>query len=246
VLRWASQASIWLLSACLFNVANAYDVGPLVHGLDVATGKLGSTFTISNSTDRQLTVEVTAFELIIDSDGVRLGASADDALLIFPPAVRIAPGASQAVRFQLDPTTLGTNDQSYVLVVDQLPIKNPAQPASAEGIAVLLSFNVIVHVSATGSTVELRARLANELPNAQSDYLQLHLQNTGTANAFGQFMNVKLHATNTVMEVSADTLIAANNDLFLPPKGQRIVRIPLDDNELVEPVRVEINYAEAP
>lgn len=248
----------------------AFDVAPLVHELSPAAGVTSTVFQVANSSDQPLTLEMQTRELEVSDSGAFAGQNADDRLLVFPPLVVLEPGAVQSVRVQLDTIALPVQDESYLVVVEQLPLN--INETDANGVQVLLSFNIVVHISALDSVVDMSASIVDSasplsLPSQQASVkskrsslgsvheqdktkhddtvertVNVRLTNHGSANAFGSLLEVILSSGSERVVFSAEELQAVSNDLFFPPMHSRVISLVLPEALWDKPLKSSVSY----
>lgn len=227
-----------LLLLCLGS-AQAFEVSPLIHRLDSIGRGATSTITVSNNTGVALPVEFNTYELQYIDDAIVRGPSADDDLLVFPPSVLLAAGAQQAVRLHWLGDPAPAIARSYLVAVEQIPL--PDEPGES-GVRVLLSFNVVVHVSPPRARPELvvlshriiDAASAKENATERDDLsettatadggssnseqiVELTVQNRGNGHAFGSLMSVLIRSPQDEARIPAQVWGENEADLFFPP-----------------------------
>ncbi len=234
----------WLLGACLALAApaSALDVSPLVHTLSLEPGRSETQLTVSNTSDQPLPVEFTPYHLRMTGADLSIGAAADDDLLVFPPAAVLQPGASQIVRVQLDPSLPLVEDRSYIVLVDQVPLGFDSGPG--QGVQVLLTFNVVIHVEASDSQPDLVARRTRLV---KPKTLVATIANRGSGNAFGANMSLSIKQAGAELRVGPEALRAQLDDLFFPPGHRRKIRLKVPGLQPgKEPVSVDIVHEDRP
>lgn len=226
-----------ILCVALCSVAQAFDIQPLVHRIDPGSGVISSIIQVRNSTDRPLPLDISSYRLALDEGTPSAAQPADDELLAFPPAVVIKPGDTQLVRIQWIAAEPLLQDQSYLVVVEQLP-----QGDTRDGVQMLLAFNAVVHVSASKSQPRLEISARGNLSDETLPSLEIDLHNKGNGNAFGNSISLVL-ATDTERHVIKPVELANYApDLFLPPNHQRSFAIPLQDfGTLTSATSIEIS-----
>lgn len=100
--------------------------------------------TVINTSSEPLPVEAVIQSISLDETGVAKPVKATDEFLVMPPQALIAPGATQNFRIQwLGDPMLGSS-QSYMLYMNQIPIK---LPQGRSGVQVVMSMGVMINVA---------------------------------------------------------------------------------------------------
>lgn len=202
--------------------AMAYEVQPLLHQLNPHAGAGSSTLLIHNTGTQPLQLEISSYELKLHNGSPFAGAIADNKLLVFPPATRVAPGSSQVVRLQWVSEEILTQDQSYLVVIGQVP-----EETAGNGVEMLLVFNAVVHVKAATSSPQLVVKNAQLVSGEELPSVKFDLNNTGSGNAFGSNIRIVVDWGDERREFSPLELAEYAPDLFLPPGNQRTITVPL-------------------
>ena len=122
-----------------------------------STGGAGrSQVTVTNDSNEPLPVEVAIEKLSLEEDGDRKLTKAGDNFLVFPPQAMIAPGSSQVFRLQWVGEPMIAASESYLLSVNQVPVK---MPAGKSAVQIVMSFGVIINVAPPQGSPEPRRRL---------------------------------------------------------------------------------------
>ncbi len=140
----AASAAVALIATVVHvSSADAMSVTPIQ--IEMATvGGARPQFTVTNDAKEPLPVEIAIQSLTLGEDGSRKLAKAKDNFLVFPPQALIPPGASQVFRLQWvgDPSI--PRSESYMLSVNQIPVKLPAGKSAVQ---IVMSFGVVVNVA---------------------------------------------------------------------------------------------------
>lgn len=236
---WGGLVALLLVG--LSSGVMAFEVRPLVHYLDLESAVVSSTIRVRNSGTDVLPIEISSYRLELRDGHPVVGAPADEILLVFPPAALIQPGASQIVRLQWVPTVVPVQDQSFLVVMEQLPLDNN----NDNGLQMLLAFNAVVHMKAPGSQPQWA--IVNRVGASEGSLpsLEIGLNNKGNGNAFGSNISLVLVWGSESRVISPYELANYAPDLFLPPGHTRTFEVPwpdwptdIDHND----IRVEVRY----
>src|SRR5262245_20233973 len=141
VLRFLAAGAWALLGA---HQATAMSVTPIQVEMTSTGGAGRSQITVSNDSNEPLPVEVGIQKMSLEEDGERQLSNAGDNFLVFPPQGMIAPGSSQVFRLQWVGEPVVAQSESYLLSVNQVPVKLPAGKSAVQ---IVMSFGVIVNVA---------------------------------------------------------------------------------------------------
>lgn len=233
-----------LLGAVAPTPGRGFEVQPLVHELGVAGPPASTRILVTNPSDRTLPIEVAVSRLVFDDSGQQSQAPAEEDFLVFPPAALIPPGGRQMIRVQwLGDPGIQTS-QSYYATLSQVPVDLPEDEAS--GLRFLLAFNVVLHVSPQGAEPRISV-LDTRIEQHQdaAPVLVARLANRGRRYGFiGQHV-ISLASGPRRLVLRPDDIRERKLDVFLPPGVTRTIRIPLDDGDWAEPVRLDLRPEQA-
>lgn len=204
---------------------HAIVINPMITEMDVLSGGMAQVVLTNNST-QQTPIEVNLRHLAFNHDGTFIAEdSADDRLMIFPPAAIIKPGKSQVFRLQW----VGENQplissQSYFLRFSQ-PSLVPSQ-GELSGIAVQIHYNAIIHVysSALKPSVTLQVREDNSVVVANTGERYAYLNSL-------KFVSEQDDSTIKPLTTHVSSDSSFFDEHFLPPSSL----IELEANEKLEP-----------
>lgn len=120
----------------------------------VSTGSQGrAQITVTNDGSEPLPVELNIQKLTLNEGGDRTLSKAPDNFLIFPPQALIKPGSSQVFRLQWVGEPLLSASESYMMSVNQIPVKLPAGKSAVQ---IVMSFGVVINVAPPKGLPELK------------------------------------------------------------------------------------------
>ena len=142
-----------MVAAALFVLAGApparaLNVQPLALDMVAIGSGARATIQVVNDSAKPMPVELAIKTLDIAADGKTTQTPAGDQFLVFPPQAVIQPGATQSFRLQWVGAPDIKKSQSYILYVNQLPVKMKAEQT---GVQVVFEFGVIVNVAPAGA-----------------------------------------------------------------------------------------------
>lgn len=145
-MRWR-RACAWLVLlmgtfAPLAAGAAALQISPI--RLDLLPGQSAGSLTLRNRGTQPLNAQVRVFRWTQDAEGDRLEPA--PALVASPPIVQISGEGEQLVRVVLTQPAAGNDEQTYRLLIDELPER---RPQAQTGVTMQLRYSVPVFVNAS-------------------------------------------------------------------------------------------------
>jgi fimbrial chaperone protein len=201
----------------------AIDVTPMVMHITPSGSGAGYRLSIRNTEDQPVTVELQAFRMTVDENGVRALSDEVDDLAIFPPQSVIPPNREQVVQVRY----VGSPDagpQMYLVRVGQLPVTFSSDAASATGAAVQVAFNVNTHVlmAPAGARPELRVVSAQKADNGD---ILIVAENQGAGFASLREARYTLRSGGGTVDVRPQDVVLGQVST-LPGGARRNIRIP--------------------
>jgi len=199
--------------------AEAYQVAPLHHYLDLTGKGATSSLSITNTHDYPLTVELTVQERTFKDGQKQDDIAADDDFLIFPPQAIIAPGKTQRVqvRYVGDPLEAS---RVYRLVVAQVPVN----VSSGEKAAIDIAYNFVSAVYVAPKTAKPDVKVGAIAPSAKGGY-DVQIRNDGNYHALlPSFVWTASDGTKT--QVLDTSRVPLGDAPFIEPGGTRTVHVP--------------------
>ena len=172
------------------------------------------------------------------------GPPASTRILVTNPSDRPLPIEIAVSRLVFDGAGVQRQEPSYYATLSQVPVALPEDGAS--GLRFLLAFNVVLHVSPQGAEPRITV-LDTRIETGQgaTPVLVARLANQGRRYTFvGQHV-LSLASGTTRLVLAPEDIRERKLDVFLPPGVTRIIRIPLDEGNWAEPVRVDLRLEEA-
>jgi fimbrial chaperone protein len=152
--RWAAYCVLAFLWPGTQAWAASLQISPVTVEFDAQMSAVG--LTLSNPGDQPLYGQVRVF-LWDQSDGQdQLSATTD--LIASPPLIQIAPHSQQLVRLVRRSAKPSPLEQSYRLLIDELP--TPSEAPSG-GVTIRLRYSVPVFIAGSAGTMEQAARAAS-------------------------------------------------------------------------------------
>ncbi len=125
-------------------VAFSYEITPMYQEMNEFGRKALTSYTINNTQDRSLPVEVVVYDVTYDETGEVLTLN-EDSFLILPPQIMVNPLSSQKIRVRYIPSDALTTTKLYRIEFNELEVKGQEDKESK--IKTLLSFSTLAFVS---------------------------------------------------------------------------------------------------
>lgn len=139
---------IWAASA-----AGAMTVSPMQVEMVSAGARSRAQVAVVNNSDRPLPVEAIIQRLTLDENGKQKVSKAGEDFLVMPPQAMIPPGATQNFRIQWLGDPMMAQSQSFILAINQVPVKLPKGKA---GVQVVMGLGVMLNVAPPQGAPELK------------------------------------------------------------------------------------------
>jgi fimbrial chaperone protein len=175
----------------------------------IERGESAASVTVTNSGDTPITAQVRVFAW--DQSGNADQLTSTEALVASPPMTTIPAGQSQTVRLVRTAAAPAAREESYRLLVDEIPDRAASAPAGNGSVVIQLRYSVPVFVMSRGNQ---SAQLAVNATWA-ADALQIDAMNRGQAHA--QISNVSLRYDDGSSVVVGDGLVG----YVLPEKNRQ-------------------------
>ena len=135
-----------LIFSLLFHHAAAfcYEITPMYQEMNEFGRKALTSYTINNTQDRSLPVEVVVYDVSYDESGEVLTLN-EDSFLILPPQIMVNPLSSQKIRVRYIPSDALTKTKLFRIEFNELEVEDPEDNDSK--IRTLLSFSTLAFVS---------------------------------------------------------------------------------------------------
>lgn len=154
--------------------ASGLQVSPI--NMALASGQRAGVFTLSNTGNAPLNAQARIYKWT-QSDKDEFVLSPSHEVVVSPPIMQLAAGASQEIRvIRTQSTAPNAPEQHYRLIVDELPSPTTAPK---KGLSLLIRHNIPVFLNAQDwPDASLQWQAA-----AQGNKVQFHIQNTGAVRA---------------------------------------------------------------
>lgn len=221
-MRWYAS---WfaIISAVFPCYGYGLEIGPLVH--EITTGSQGNRtkVTLTNNSSSQQFIDVNVNQLVFGEAGYGLESVSGKDLLVFPPAFKLAPGASQSVMVIWGGPPQLPESQSYNVKFSAI---NDTQLTVRDAIGIKINYNVIVHVSSFHQAADIV--LIPILATKSGGVLRFAVKNRGSKYSKLSNFDLRLKNSRNHQEylIPSRTIISEGLDTFLPANKTVIISIP--------------------
>lgn len=182
--------------------AFAQRVEPMSYSLTPSGSGATKALRIENTTQKSITIELTANKITVDDFGSETKTLAEDDFLIFPPQAIIKPGKTQTVRVKYIGDPRIEKSAAYRITVGQLPIDLGGRTGGAVGF--VINFHTLATVAPKDSVADLH--VSSIKPSLNGDW-DIAIENRG--NRMGRLSR----STWKVSDSSGKTKTFAEQDV---------------------------------
>ena len=154
--------------------AHAQRVEPMSYNMAPSGSGATKALRIQNTTQKSITVELTANKVSVDDYGDETKTPAEDDFLIFPPQAIIKPGKTQTVRVKYIGDPKIEKSAAYRISVGQLPIDLGGRTGGAVGF--VINFHTLATIVPKDSIAKLSVSSIKPGVNGHWD---ITIENTG-------------------------------------------------------------------
>lgn len=218
-----------LSSAVLAPRASAYDLQPIVIQLAPSGAGSSGTVVITNSHDEPIAIEVRAYRRSQNPDGTDERTPENENIIITPPQMVVAPGASQAVRLRWIGDSNPERELAFRIVTEQLPIAlGPRQTGEAmANLSLAYRYEAALYVVSPGATPA--ARITRAAPIEAEDgtrWIELDIASEGTRRAILDQPSLVIAPQSGEPTILDGDVVASLVGLNILSGGYRTVRLP--------------------
>lgn len=196
---------------------------------ELATNGTGSqqTLRVMNNTTEPLTIELSAYDLLINSEGDEKLKINEDDFLIIPMTTIIPPGKTQSVLVRYIGDPLIESSKAYRIAIDQVTVD--LSLASRSGVGMSVSFRTLFNVVPKGAKASLTVKNIEQVEKGKWKVL---LENDG--NKFIRLSQAKWvfnNANNRFSLEGPELSKALAGKLILPHSSREVlISVPTEFN----------------
>jgi fimbrial chaperone protein len=236
-----------LIVVFLFNAfqsAFAYEFAPIVAELAPKGPGSVKTFVARNTNPEAVALQIEVFHRTADENGEEVREAEYEDFIVSPPQMVLAPGQSQAVRVRWIGTPDIDAEQSYRIIVKQLPInyKKLNEGETSVTLSVGYEYQAAVYVvppKAKPSAV-IKDAVEAEGPNGEK-LLRLTIQSTGTTRAILEDPRVSISAANGKTITLQDEQVEPLRMKNIITGSQSVIDLPWPTELASGPLKAELN-----
>ena len=232
-----------LVAFIIGSFAHAYDLKPIVVQLSPSGPGSAQSIIITNSHEQPIAIEVEAFVRIQRPDGTEERQAEDEDIIISPPQLVIAPGASQAVRLRWVGDPDPEKEMAFRIISSQLPIRLTQEKREDFTADVSVNYRYEVALYVTPSTAVPAARIVRAEPVRGDDgaqLLEVEIASEGTRRASLEQPKIIVTPQSGSTIVMEGEAVASLEQLVILADSRRVVRVPWPEGVAVGPVQAEL------
>lgn len=244
-LRSISLRSIARMLVCAAAVvlaaasAQAMSVRPIQIEM-LSVGGTRPQFSVDNDSKEPLPVEIVIQKLTLDENGGRKLSKANDKFLVFPPQALIQPGSTQVFRLQWVGEPQIAQSESYMLSVNQIPVKLPAGKSAVQ---IVMSFGVVVNVAPPAGLPALKlVGTGTTTDKSGKRFPTITVENTSKTHALLPQAIIKLSGGSWAYTMSASEISQKVGIGLVQPGAKRKFTLPVDLPAGVSSVQATMDF----
>jgi len=234
--------ALFVFWAIVPKAALAYDLRPIVVQLAPSGPGSSDTVVITNSHDQPIAIEVRTFRRSQNPDGTDERIPEENDIIVTPPQMVIAPGASQSVRLRWIGDSNPERELAFRVVTEQLPI-DLGPKATGEAIANLslaYRYEAALYVVPPGATASARITRVAPVEADGSRWIELDIASEGTRRAILNQPSLVITPPSGGEVVLSGESVEPLSGLNILAGAYRTVRLPWPDSVPFGPVQAEL------
>jgi len=182
-----------VVATAFATAAQAATVSPMVVDLQTSGRNVVANVTVSNTSDKPLTIEAVPQALQPTETGFAPSDGNTEDLLVMPPTALIAPGRTQTFRVQWIGDPAAMSSSHFYVGMNQLPVKLPEGQSAVQ---VVYNFNVLVNVGPANGKAELKVVDSKIVSQEGKNYPSVAVTNSGSTYGYISQKGLKLTQTD--------------------------------------------------
>jgi fimbrial chaperone protein len=220
--------------------ATAMSLSPIHIEMTTVGPTARSQIVVTNPSAAPLQVEIALQNLALDDVGTPKLTPANDEFLIFPPQATVGPGGTQVFRIQWLGEPDMAKSRSFVLSVNQVPVK---QPAGQKAVQIVMSLGAMINVAPVNGQAELRVVQSGVVTAKNGKrYPTLTVENPGKVHALLPRSTLALSGngwSQTLTPAALDQLVGIG---LVEPMKRRRFTLPIELPAHVQSVQTALDY----
>jgi fimbrial chaperone protein len=238
--RYAFAAAALAVCAGLVDRAEAMSLSPIHIEMTTVGVAARSQIVVTNPSTAPLQVELDLKNLALDDVGTPRLTPANDEFLIFPPQATIAAGGTQVFRIQWLGEPDMAKSRSFVLSVNQVPVK---QLAGQKAVQIVMSLGAMINVAPVAGQAELRVIQSGVVTGKNGKrYPTLTVENPSKVHALLPRSTLALSSgswSQTLTPSELDQLVGIG---LVEPMKRRRFTLPIELPAHVQSVQTALDY----
>ncbi len=177
------------------------------------TGKNATqVFKLENDSDTAIAVQVSALSREMDINGKESYQNADKDFIIFPPQMVISPHKTQTVRVQWAGNVAPSQELSYRLVAEQLPIALSREASNGAHVNILMRYLGAIYIVPENAKHNIVVnRIEKEQTSNGNTNLLLTVENQGNSHAILGDLSIEVPTGRNIKGVSEKIKLPPSN-----------------------------------
>ncbi|MBH0074462.1 molecular chaperone [Pseudoalteromonas sp. SWYJ118] len=217
--------------------SQAFQVKPMVAELESSGSQSQQTIRISNPSDSPLTIEISAFDLSINTQGDEVLKANEEDFLIIPMTTIIPPGESQSVIVRYIGEPMLESSKAYRIAIDQVSVD--LEKTGQSGIGMSVSFRTLFNVIPKGAVAKL---VVKDKRQADTGIWSVLLENTGNKYIRLSQAQWLIKGDDQELLLEGAELSKALTGKILLPKSSREVSIKIPTKFNAASSDLEVNF----
>jgi len=219
-IRYPFIAAVMAFSASI----SALSVNPMTNEVEPFGRNSRTSIVIENTTSERAEIEISAWSAHITRNGEEQLSPETDDIIFFPPAVNMAPGASQTLQIQYvgDPET--PHSKLYRVQIERLPIKRAGR---STGVEVKYLLNTMLHVAPASARADVE--IVSISPDSKNNVFNVEVVNKGNRFAEMRKLTWLLKSGENERQLGPRLLRQYLNGNLVLPESSRVFSFSLPE-----------------
>jgi fimbrial chaperone protein len=193
--------------------------------MEFATAGSGAmqVFRVENDRTEPAAIEMRMMARDMEPDGTDRLAPAEEDFVVHPQQIVLMPGQSQSVRVQYIGTRALRAERAYRLIAEQLPVDLGGSGPQGGQVRLLVRYVASVYVVPDGARPEVRVAGAAAVSEAGQRFVELLVENGGTAHQILAEPRLSLSAGGGTVTLEGQALSALGGENVLAGVRRRFL-----------------------
>jgi len=241
---------IFTVSVILLGISSgmiwAFSFSPISASLSPEGKDSTRSFQLKNDGDNHVAVRINLFTRKMDMDGNETMEPADELFTVYPDRVVLPPKSFQSVRIRWKGPVDLTKEQSYRILVEQVPVDFEGQSRKGSGLKIMFRYLGAIYITPDFAVPEVVLEKSTaHIVQEESQTAEFIFYNRGTKHAILTDLKLKIQGIDTEtgesVSIEAEDLREIDGENILAGARRR-VRLNLPADFTGEKVNVEFLY----